>query len=124
MTRGQKIAVITSSILVSVVVGGILYLYFNRKSSLKKLIEGEKIKFKTKEPKLEKHSSNEYMARLSDSEKSDSGKALILYQDDEMVGKYWMVGDEPKFIYSKETEQAYIDDNKELKLVKYFLENE
>ena len=68
MTRGQKIAVITSSILVSVVVGGILYLYFNRKSSLKKLIEGEKIKFKTKEPKLEKHSSNEYMARLSDSE--------------------------------------------------------
>ena len=123
MTRGQKIAVIVSAITISVVVGGLLYLYFNRKSVLKKLQEGESVTYKLKEPKKDTHESSEYELDIKPSTKSESGNAIFLRQDGELKGKYWIKDDVVTYVHSKETEFDEVTDKKEEKFIRYLLEN-
>lgn len=121
MTKAQKIAVIVTAVTVSVVVGGLLYLYFNRKSLLKKLQEGEQVEFKTKEPKMERHNGSDYMMKLVDDGNSPTSKALVLYQDGDMKGKYWLIENEAVYVTDKEKTKIRVTDNKEAKVVEYIL---
>lgn len=123
MTRGQKIAIILSSITISVVVGGLLYLYFNRKSVLKKLQEGEPVIYKMKEPLAVHHSGNEYNLELIKDANSQDGYAVLLKQNGEIRGQYWMVDDEPYYVTDKEKSQIPIEDAKEARFMKYLLLN-
>jgi myo-inositol-hexaphosphate 3-phosphohydrolase len=123
MTRGQKIAIIISSVAVSVVVGGLLYLYFNRQSVLKKLQDGDSVTYKMKEPKADHHKSNEYDLVLKTDARSEDGYAIILKQDGEMRGQYWMINDVPNYVTDKEKTKTPIEDSKEAKFVKYLLSN-
>lgn len=118
MTKGQKIIVLVSAITISVVVGGLLYLYFNRKSLIGKLKKGEEVNIKLNELKSDNHEAGKYFIFIP---KELSGEPFIgLKYDGNQIGKYFL--EDSELYYSeKDGEKNKVTDKDEVKLIKYLL---
>jgi hypothetical protein len=123
MTNGQKILIIVTSLTVSVVAGGVLYLYIQRKNILTKLSDGESVTYKTKEPKASHHKGSEYSLKVMRDANSTDGLAILLYQGEELRGQYWLINEVPYYVTDKEKIKTPIEDKSEARFIKYLLNN-
>jgi hypothetical protein len=117
MTKTQKFIVVFSAITVSVVVGGLLYLYFNRNAILKKMREGESVIFTSDKPILEKYETKEYSLKYDPESKN---KKLDVSLKDENIGHYAIESGKVYFS-STDGDKKEVTHKDEIKLLKFLL---
>lgn len=128
MTRTQKILIVLSSLTISVLVGGALYLYFNRKNVLDKLEKGEPVIFTTTEILNDEYGKKEYrlMVDFNSSHEKDRLYALSTNGDNDEVVGYFFLNDDLVFFNADDKEnkdsQKEITDKKEAKFIKSILD--
>jgi hypothetical protein len=139
MTKGQKIAVIVTAVSVSVIAGGLLYMYFNRKSLLDKIKRGDMIEYeptrdvKSYFPDSDSAKTAKYGLKRFTGWKADYGVVVGLFQINQEgmfknqplpIGVYHFKDDQVVFTdYKDKGKTERVTDKKEQRLLKYLLKN-
>lgn len=118
MTKFQKILVIGTSIGVSIVVGGALYVHFKRKQLKEKLNDGEFLDLK--------YSGDKTNRRIKlKTDPSNDKKYIYAFNADsnKEIGKYILDGDNLFFEKVGSDSLTKVYNKGEVKLIKYFIKN-